>query len=107
MKLEIATDNSDNDQQSDALGDWSNIDGVRGEQEWISESEEHHDRDVWHDGVFFGNGGMILSEDESTHVIHEVLGATLISKKAMLVTMRTPRMIQTVSIENVAVHSYV
>jgi hypothetical protein len=38
-------------------------------------------------------------------VIHSVLGATLIARKAVLVTMRTPRMIQTVSIENVAVHS--
>lgn len=67
MKLEIATDNSDNDHQSDDLGDWSNIDAVRGEQEWNSESEEHHDRDVWHDGGFFGDGGVILSEDDDTH----------------------------------------
>ena len=68
-KLEIATDSSDNDQQSDALGDWSNIDAIRGEQEWNSESEEHHDRDVGHDGGFFGAGGVVLSEDDDTYDI--------------------------------------
>ena len=44
MKLDTATDNSDNDHQGDDVGDWKNIDDVRGEQEWDSESEEHHDR---------------------------------------------------------------